>query len=162
MSPDRLINKLEALGSIDQKIIHKLREQVQSSAKPVKATSILKYLVKKELLSQSAAKAVLKSAAADIDDGSDQVTRVAEPEELLIDEPGDEIEVARVEESLSAVIDPIPEELLGLDKAPVGKKLVNTDYFDGTAGRWASFVRTIRRTSGPASGRISAVYRWCY
>jgi len=66
MSPDRLINKLEALGSIDQKIIHKLREQVQSSAKPVKATSILKYLVKKELLSQSAAKAVLKSAAADI------------------------------------------------------------------------------------------------
>lgn len=138
MSPDRLINKLEALGSIDQKIIHKLREQVQSSAKPVKATSILKYLVKKELLSQSAAKAVLKSAAADIDDGSDQVTRVAEPEELLIDEPGDEIEVARVEESLSAVIDPIPEELLGLDKAPVGKKLVNTDYFDGTAGSAAS------------------------
>ena len=45
MSPDRLINKLEALGSIDQKIIRKLREQVKTSDKPVKATSILKYLI---------------------------------------------------------------------------------------------------------------------
>ena len=45
MSPDRLINKLEALGSIDRKIIRKLREQVKSSDKPVKATSILKYLI---------------------------------------------------------------------------------------------------------------------
>ena len=137
MSPDRLINKLEALGSIDPKIIRKLREQVKSSAKPVKATSILKYLVKKELLSQSDAKAVLKAAAADTD-GSDQLTRLAEPEELLIDEPDDDIEVARVEESLSAVIDPIPDELLGLDKAPVGKKPVNTDYFHDTAGSTGS------------------------
>ena len=100
MSTDRLINKLEALGSIDQKIIRKLREQVKTSDKPVKATSILKYLVKKDLLSQSDAKAVLKSAAAE----SEELTRVAEPEELLIEEPDDEIEVARVEESLSAVI----------------------------------------------------------
>ena len=130
MSPDRLINKLEALGSIDQKIIRKLREQVKTSDKPVKPTSILKYLVKKDLLSQSDAKAVLKSASAE----SGELTRVAEPEELLIEEPDDEIEVARVEESLSEVVDPIPDEVLGLDSAPVGKKPVNTDYFDDTAG----------------------------
>lgn len=135
MSPDRLINKLEALGSIDPKIIRKLREQVKSSAKPVKATSILKYLVKKELLSQSDAKAVLRSAAADTPDGNDLMTRVAEPEELLIDEPEDEVEVARVEESLSVVVDSIlSEEDVGLDAAPVGKKPVNTDYFHDTAG----------------------------
>ncbi len=133
MSPDNLIDKLEALGSIDQKIIRKLREQVKSSDKPVKATSILKYLVKKDLLSQSDAKAVLKSSSA-ADDASNLQTRVAEPEELLIEEPDDEIEVARVEESLSSVIDPIPEKELGLDRAPVGKKPVNTDYFDDTVG----------------------------
>ena len=135
MSPDKVIDKLEALGSIDRKIIRKLREQVKSSEKPVKATSILKYLVKKDLLSQSDAKAVLKSASEPSNDGSDPLlTRVAEPHELLIEEPDDEIEVARVEESLSAVIDPIPEEELGLDRAPSGKKPVNTDYFNDTAG----------------------------
>ena len=136
MSPDRLINKLEALGSIDQKIIRKLREQVKTSDKPVKATSILKYLIKKDLLSQSDAKAVLKSAAAE----SEELTRVAEPEELLIEEPDDEIEVARVEESLSAVIDPIPDEALGLDAAPAGKKPVNTDYFHDNTGSTASYT----------------------
>ena len=133
MSPDTLINKLEALGSIDQKIIHKLREQVKSSEKPIKATAILKYLVKNELLSQSAAKAVLKSAAAETNKGGDQLIPMAEPAELLIDEPDDEIEVARVEESLPAVIDPIPDEQLGLAKPPSGKKHVNRDYFDDNA-----------------------------
>jgi len=91
--------------------------------------------IKKDLLSQSDAKAVLKSAAAE----SEELTRVAEPEELLIEEPDDEIEVARVEESLSAVIDPIPDEVLGLDTAPVGKKPVNTDYYHENAGSNTSY-----------------------
>ena len=133
MSPDKLINQLEALGSIDRKIISKLREQTSASEKPVKAMSILKYLVKKDLLSEADAKKILKADAkkTPAKEDSDLMTRVAEPHELAINED-EELEVAEIENSLSEVIDPAD---LRLDKAPRGKKPVNTDYFDDTKTR---------------------------
>lgn len=124
MSPNKLINQLEALGKLDARIIAKLREQVQSSPKPPKATSILKYLVKKDLISETEAKKILKSDK--LASRAAEQTRVASPEELMAVAAEEEAEIAEVEESLSEVIDPAE---LKLSKAPQGRKPSFTDSF---------------------------------
>ena len=117
MSPTKLINQLEALGKLDSRIIAKLREQVDSSPKPPKATSILKYLVKKNLISEAEAKKIYKADR--LAKKSADETRVASPEELMVIAEEEEAEIAEVEQSLSEVIDP---EELALSKAPKRRK----------------------------------------
>ncbi len=122
MSPIKLINKLEALGKLDPRIIAKLREQVGASATPPKAASILKYLVKKNLISESEAKKILKSEKAK----PVEKKRAASAEELIAIAAEEEAEIAEVENSLSEVIDP---DELRLSKAPEERKSTFTDSF---------------------------------
>ena len=117
MSPTKLINQLEALGKLDSRIIAKLREQVDSSSTPPKATSILKYLVKKNLITEAEAKKIYK--ADKLAAKAAEETRVASPEELMVIAEEEEAEIAEVEQSLSEVIDP---EELALSKAPKRRK----------------------------------------
>jgi len=124
MSPNKLINQLEALGKLDARIIAKLREQVDASKKPPKATSILKFLVKKELLSETEAKKILKADKRQAEAAEE--TRVASPQELIAMAAEEEAEIAEVEHSLSEVIDPAE---LQLSKAPKGRKPSFTDSF---------------------------------
>jgi outer membrane protein assembly factor BamB/TolA-binding protein len=131
MSPKKLINKLEALGKLDARIIAKLREQVGAAQTPPKATSILKYLVKKNLISETEAKQILKS---DSDQAKAQkIARAASAEELVAIAAEEEAEIAEVENSLSEVVDP---DELQLSKAPKGRKSTFTDSFVdmGSAG----------------------------
>jgi len=121
MSPQKLINKLEALGTLDARIIAKLREQVGASKTPPKATSILKYLVKKDLLSETEARNILKSEKA-----KKQAPRASNAEELIAIAAEEDAEIAEVENSLSEVIDP---DELQLSKAPQGRKASFTDSF---------------------------------
>ena len=154
MSPDKLINQLETLGSIDRKIISKLREQVKAAKTPPKAMSILKYLVKKDLLSEADARKILKSDAAKKPakhNDSDLQTRVAEPHELEIHEH-EKLEVAEIENSLSEVIDPND---LKLERAPRQKKQVNTDYFGDTASS-PSTASARNRDSDEGSSALGA------
>ena len=130
MSPDKLVNKLEALGSIDRKIIKKLREQIQSADKPLKSTSILKYLVKKGFVSEAVAKDLLKSDKQPTATGDHVETRIAEPGEIVPYED-DQLEVARVEQSLSEVIDAFPETK-SKDLAS-RKDKSDTDHFGDTS-----------------------------
>ena len=125
MSPTKLINQLEALGKLDSRIIAKLREQVDSSPKPPKATSILKYLVKKNLITEAEAKKIYK--ADKLAEKRAEETRVASPEELMVIAEEEEAEIAEVENSLSEVIDP---EELSLSKAPRGRKPTYADSFE--------------------------------
>ena len=134
MSPNNLINKLEALGKLDRRIITKLREQVDASKTPPKATSILKYLVKKELISESEAKKILKSDKQKPKPVKE--TRAASEQELIAIAAEEEAEIAEVENSLSEVIDP---DELKLSKAPKGRKPMLTDSFADMA---ASAVAT--------------------
>lgn len=124
MSPHKLINQLEALGKLDSRIIAKLREQVDSSPKPPKATSILKYLVKKDLISESQAKKILKADKAE--NVAAEATRIISPEELMAVAQAEAEEIDQVEQSLSEVIDP---QDLQLSKAPKGPKPSFTDSF---------------------------------
>ncbi len=123
MSPNKLINKLEALDKLDPRIIAKLREQVGASKTPPKATSILKYLVKKNLISESEAKKILKSDK----NKPAEKKRAASAEELVVIAAEEEAEIAEVENSLSEVIDP---DELSLTKAPKGRKPTLADSFD--------------------------------
>ena len=122
MSPNNLINKLEALETLDRRIIEKLREQVAASATPPKATSILKYLVKKNLISESDAKKILKSEKTK----PAEKKQAASAEELVAIAAVEEAEIAEVENSLSEVIDP---DELQKSKAPKGRKTANSDSF---------------------------------
>lgn len=108
MSPETLIERLESLGTLAPKVIEKLREQTQSSDKPVKATSILKLLIRKELISEAEARQILADEKAAGGGGSTDpdATRIAEPEDFAAANDQEIVEVAHVEESLSEVLDP--------------------------------------------------------
>ena len=122
MSPIKLINQLEKLGKLDPKIIAKLREQVESSAEPPKATSILKFLVKKNLLSEDEARQVFKTLKSSPDE---QVNRdiqetMVDPQQAEADAAAEAADLARVEESLSEVMEPgdLPIALAPVSEEP--------------------------------------------
>lgn len=130
MSPEKLINQLEALGKLDTRIVAKLRDQVESSPKPPKATSILKYLVKKNLISESEAKKILK--ADKLQSIAAEETRVVTPEEMkaVAQEEADEIQ--QVENSLSEVID--PDDLAAPEAGYGGPAGYQDSFADMSAG----------------------------
>ena len=148
MSPTKLINQLEALGKLDSRIIAKLREQVDSSSKPPKATSILKYLVKKNLISEAEAKKIYK--ADKLAERAAGETRVASPEELQVIAEEEEAEIAEVENSLSEVIDP---EELALSRAPKGRK-----FSDSFVDMGSSSVAPPRESGKPDDGTSDAAH----
>ncbi len=59
MSPEELLARLEGLGTIDTKVLRKIRQQIddhnQGSSKPLKPEAILKYLVQKNHIDSSQA-----------------------------------------------------------------------------------------------------------
>ena len=61
MSPRKLLEKLESLGTIDPKILQKIRQEIDNPDKKVKPKAILNYLVKKQQLTESQAVRLLKS-----------------------------------------------------------------------------------------------------
>lgn len=130
MSPEKLINQLEALGKLDERIIAKLREQVESSPKPPKATSILKYLVKKDLISESEAKKILK--ADKIQTIAAEETRVVTPEEMKAVALEEANEIEQVENSLSEVID--PDDFAAQDGQYGGQAAYDESYADMGGG----------------------------
>ena len=153
MSPNKLINKLEALGKLDPRIIAKLREQVGASKTPPKATSILKYLVKKDLLSESEAKKILKS---DKQKGKPE-PRPASAEELIAIAAEEEAEIAEVENSLSEVIDP---DELALSKAPKGRKSTFTDSFTDMASAAVAMPNGGMAGGNESGGRNENFKKW--
>lgn len=64
MSPRQLLEKLEALGVIDEKILGKIRKEIQNPEKKVKPKAVLSYLVKKGQLTSKQAKNLLKEVPA--------------------------------------------------------------------------------------------------
>ena len=62
MSPRQLLEKLEALGAIDEKILRKIRKEIQNPEKNVKPKAVLSYLVKKGQLTPKQAKGLLTAA----------------------------------------------------------------------------------------------------
>ena len=68
MSPSQLIEKLETLGIIDQKILNKIKQEIDNPNKTVKSKSILSYLVKKSLITESQAVQLLKGTPEKTDD----------------------------------------------------------------------------------------------
>ena len=148
MSPTKLINQLEALGKLDSRIIAKLREQVDSSPKPPKATSILKYLVKKNLISESEAKRIYK-ADKEAEKAAEKA-RNASAEELMVIAEEEEAEIAEVENSLSEVIDP---EELSLSRAPKDRK-----FSDSFVDMGSSSVAPPKESGTPADGETNTAH----
>ena len=64
MSPEQLIDRLEQLEVIDDKILARIRRELETPDKNVKPAAILKYLVKKEQITSSQAKKLLKEVEA--------------------------------------------------------------------------------------------------
>lgn len=60
MSPRQLLEKLDALGVIDEKILGKIRKQVENPEKKVKPKAVLSYLVKNGHITQKQAAMLLK------------------------------------------------------------------------------------------------------
>ena len=65
MSPRQLLQKLDALGFVDPRILAKIRAEVENPEKVVKTKAVLSYLVKKEQITQKQATQMLKSSKAD-------------------------------------------------------------------------------------------------
>ena len=62
MSPSELLEKLELLGTVDERMLGKIRRQVESPDKVVKVSAVLKFLVKNDQLTESQAKELLKTS----------------------------------------------------------------------------------------------------
>ena len=62
MSPSELLEKLDALGTIDEKILRKIRRQVESPGKVVKVSAVLKFLVKSDQLTEAQARDLFKES----------------------------------------------------------------------------------------------------
>jgi outer membrane protein assembly factor BamB/TolA-binding protein len=63
MTPKQLLEKLELLG-IDEKILGKIRDQVEDPNKKVKTSAVLSFLVKKKQITESQARKLMKQSAA--------------------------------------------------------------------------------------------------
>ncbi|MCH2181732.1 MAG: PQQ-binding-like beta-propeller repeat protein, partial [Mariniblastus sp.] len=59
MSPQQLVEKLEALGFVDEKTINKIRREVADPKKKPSVKQILNYLIKKGLLTEMQAKNII-------------------------------------------------------------------------------------------------------
>ncbi len=64
MSPRELLAILEKLGTIDPAVLGKIRNQINDPQKTVKSKAVLKYLVKKQQISESQALRLLKDGVA--------------------------------------------------------------------------------------------------
>lgn len=60
MSPRQLLEKLENLGTIEPAVLAKIRTQIDDPQKTVKTKAVLKYLVKKQQISEAQAVKLLK------------------------------------------------------------------------------------------------------
>ena len=63
MSPRQLIEQLERLGTIDPRILAKIRQEFDTSNKEIKPKAVLDYLVKKGQLKESEAARILKEGS---------------------------------------------------------------------------------------------------
>ena len=81
MSPRQLLEKLEALGGIDEKILGKIRKEIQNPEKNVKPKAVLSYLVKKGQLTPKQAKNLLKETPAPAKPPTADEIQVVEPNE---------------------------------------------------------------------------------
>lgn len=63
MSPRQLLEKLISIGTIDPDILTKIRNQIDDPQKTVKTKAVLKYLVKKQQISEVQAVKLLKDGA---------------------------------------------------------------------------------------------------
>lgn len=61
MSPRQLLKKLEELGIIEEKILKKIRKEIENPEKKVKPKAVLSYLVKKGQINEKQAAKLLKS-----------------------------------------------------------------------------------------------------
>ena len=62
MSPSELLEKLEALGTIDERVLSKIRRQVENPGKVVKVSAVLKFLVKNDQLTEAQARELHKES----------------------------------------------------------------------------------------------------
>lgn len=61
MSPGQLLEKLENLGIVDEKVLAKIRKEIENPEKNVKPKAVLGYLVKKGQITQQQAARLLKN-----------------------------------------------------------------------------------------------------
>ena len=80
MSPSQLLEKLETLGIIEPKILNKIKQEIDNPKKTVKSKSILSYLVKKNLITESQAVQLLKGTSEQTND----LKKVDEFEEIQL------------------------------------------------------------------------------
>lgn len=62
MSPSELLEKLDALGTIDDRMLRKIHRQIESPGKVVKISAVLKFLVKNDQLTEAQARELLKES----------------------------------------------------------------------------------------------------
>ena len=100
MSPRQLLEKLESLGSIDEKVLGKIRKEIQNPDKTVKPKAVLSYLVKKGQLTKKQASVLLKTPTAD-------EIEVVEPLEKEYDT--NDLMGVGPEEVVEPIVEPIPD-----------------------------------------------------
>ncbi len=100
MSPQSLIEKLEALGTIDPVVLGKLRRRVENPDKSSSVNQILSFLVKQEFLTR---------------DQALQLKRGEEPE--VPEPPADRVQ-DEVDDLLAGVLDPDDQEPEAVDEIP--------------------------------------------
>ena len=116
MSPRQLLEKLESLGSIDEKALDKIRKQVEDPNKKVKPKAVLSYLIKKGELTKKQASRLLKSKPKKATPTADEI-EVVQPVEkdydtnALMGISPEEVVEPVVEPIVEPVVEPIVEPL---------------------------------------------------
>lgn len=86
MSPSELLEKLDALGTIDAKMLRKIHRQIESPGKVVKISAVLKFLVKNDQLTEAQARELLKESKADTAPVADPTPQPAAPKQKTADD----------------------------------------------------------------------------
>jgi len=74
MSASQLLDRIEQTGLVDSKTLTRLRKEVDSASKPLKAKAVAKYLVDKGLMTQAQIDRLLETASAGAPAGKTQTT----------------------------------------------------------------------------------------
>ncbi|MFN9344512.1 MAG: hypothetical protein ACK6DB_18255, partial [Planctomycetota bacterium] len=74
MSASQLLDRIEQTGLVDSKTLTRLRKEVDSASKPLKAKAVAKYLVDKGLMTQAQIDRLLETASAGAPAGKTQNT----------------------------------------------------------------------------------------
>ena len=115
MNPEQLIERLESMGILDEKILDKLRREINNPEKTVKASQILRYLVKKGQLTQQQAEKVKADLEAPKPVQHEQMTETApaadgyDTDDLTADVKEEAAPVAPVNDIVEASIEEEPD-----------------------------------------------------